>query len=202
MVSETTPPDADAPQARGGKLVVISAPSGAGKTSVARAVLRRHPSLEFSVSATTRPKRGEEVNGKDYHFLTREEFTRRVTAGEFVEWEEIYHEYYGTLKAEVDQALAKGRHLLFDIDVKGGLSIKKQYPEALLIFIRPPSMEILRQRLENRHTESDTTLRRRLERVPMEMNLGERFDRQVVNDVLERAIEEVEEIVRRYLEEE
>ena len=184
-----------------GKLVVISAPSGAGKTSIAREILRLNPSLSFSVSATTRTKRTEETNGKDYFFLTKDEFLRRVEAGEFVEWETIYGNYYGTLKAEVDRALEGGRHLLFDVDVKGGLSIKRQYPEALMVFIRPPSLEILQQRLRDRNTEDVNTLARRLERVPMELDLGNAFEHQVVNDKLPQAIAEVHRIVQKHLQE-
>ena len=184
---------------RRGKLIVISAPSGAGKTTIARAILERNPSLEFSVSATTRVQRTSEVEGRDYFFLTRDEFLRAVEAGEFVEWEEIYGNYYGTLRREVDRALESGRHILFDIDVKGGLSIKKRYPEALLIFIRPPDIEVLRERLRNRRTEDETTFARRLERVPMELAMGDAFDVQVVNDDLDKAIGEVEEYVSHHI---
>ena len=182
-----------------GRLIVISAPSGAGKTSIARAILERTPHTRFSVSATTRPKRDTEREGIDYFFLTKEEFLRRVEAGEFAEWEEIYGEYYGTLRSEIDRALAMGERILFDVDVKGGLSIKRLYPEALLVFIEPPSLDILRERLRNRKTEDPETLRRRLARVPMEMELGKSFDHQVVNDRLDRAIGEVEQIVQQYL---
>lgn len=182
-----------------GRLIVISAPSGAGKTSIARAILERTPHTRFSVSATTRPMRETEREGVDYFFLTKEEFLRRVEAQEFAEWEEIYGDYYGTLRSEIDRALATGERILFDVDVKGGLSIKRLYPEALLVFIEPPSLEILRERLRNRRTEDPETLRRRLARVPMEMELGKSFDHQVVNDRLDRAIGEVEQIVQQYL---
>lgn len=183
-----------------GRLIVISAPSGAGKTSIAQEILRRNPSLVFSVSATTRARRANEVEGKAYFFLTKGEFVRRVQQGEFVEWDEIYGNCYGTLIAEIDAALAVGKHLLFDVDVKGGLSIKNRYPQALLVFIAPPSVEVLRERLVARHTESLETLARRLERVPLEMTLGKRFDYRVVNDDLTTAIENVQKIVSYYLE--
>lgn len=183
----------------GGKLVVISAPSGAGKTTIARAMLAAHPSLEFSVSATTRPMRQNEEHGRDYFFLSREEFTSRVQAGDFVEWEEIYGNYYGTLKAEIDRAMLAGRHLLFDVDVNGGLSIRGRYPRALLIFVRPPSVEILRERLSKRKTEDPATIARRMERVPMEMEKGREFDHQIVNDDLTRAIAEADALVETYL---
>jgi guanylate kinase len=161
--------------------------------------MKRNPSLGFSVSATTRAKRVGEVDGKDYFFLTKEEFKRRVGAGEFVEWEELYGDHYGTLKSEVDRALGAGRHLLFDVDVKGGLSIKRHYPEALLIFIRPPSFEVLKDRLLKRQTEDNVTLKRRLDRVPMELEMGNTFDHQVVNDELDRAIREVQSLVEQHL---
>ena len=184
----------------GGKLVVISAPSGAGKSTIARAIMAAHPAMGFSVSATTRAPRAGEQDGREYYFLSRTEFDRRVSAGEFVEWEEIYGDRYGTLKSEVDRKLAAGHQLLFDIDVKGGLSIRAAYPGALLIFIRPPSLAALEERLRGRRTEDPGTLARRLERVPLEMAMGAQFDHQVVNDDLPRAIAEVEGIVSTYLQ--
>ena len=190
---------AETPKTGGGKLVVLSAPSGAGKTTIAREIMSRIPLLQFSVSATTRPARPGEVEGKDYFFLTKHEFRRRVDAGGFVEWEELYGDFYGTLRRETDLALQQGRHLLFDVDVRGGLSIRRNYPEALLIFIRPLNMSVLQERLRNRRTESDTTLARRLERVPMELEQGELFDYQVVNDQLAQAVQEVQKIVEHHL---
>lgn len=187
----------DSRTVRRGHLIVISAPSGAGKTSIARAILARHPGMRFSVSATTRPLRTGEVDGRDYFFLSRMEFERRVAAGAFAEWEEIYGDLYGTLRSEIDSAVAAGENLLFDVDVKGGLSIKTLYPDAVTVFVRPPSVEALRERLQSRQTEDAAKVARRMERVPMELSLGERFDHRVVNDVLERAIDEVDEIIHR-----
>ncbi len=179
---------------------MVSAPSGAGKTTIAHELLLRIPSLQFSVSATTRPARPGETEGVDYFYLTKEEFQRRVRAGEFVEWEEIYGDYYGTLRSEIDRALSAGRHLLFDIDVKGALSIKRQYPDAFLLFIRPPSLEALMDRLRNRRTEDEARLARRLERVPMELAEGRAFDAEIVNDDLQRAIGEARQRVETYIQ--
>lgn len=184
---------------RQGKLVVVCAPSGSGKTTIAREIMRLSPSLTFSVSATTRARRADEVDGRDYFFLTKEVFKQRVAAGEFVEWEEIYGDYYGTLKSEVERALTTGRHLMFDVDVNGGLSIKRKYPQALIIFIKLPSVEALRQRLANRRTEDELTVAKRMERVPMELEKGKQFDYQVVNDELSRAVDEAQKIVQHYL---
>jgi guanylate kinase len=179
-----------------GKLIVISAPSGSGKTTIANALLRRHPEFMFSVSATTRAKRPNEKHGKHYYFLTKEEFKQAIEKNELVEWEEIYGNYYGTLKHVVDGALTQGKIVLFDVDVNGGLSIKKQYPEdAVLIFIKPPSLEDLKRRLQRRNTEDDVQLKHRLDRVPMELDRGLLYDYSVVNDDLNKAIDEVDEIV-------
>ncbi len=183
-----------------GKLIVVSAPSGAGKTTIVKAILAKHPSLLFSVSATTRPIRPGEVDGKDYFFLSRQEFERRIGIGQLVEWEEIYGNLYGTLRTEVDKALSAGKTMLFDIDVKGALSIKQQYPaDAVLIFIRPPSIDVLRSRLSNRKTEDEATLTRRLDRVPMELRMQDQFDFHVVNDDLQTAVGEVEAIIAQHV---
>ena len=180
-----------------GKLIVIAAPSGCGKTTIAKAILTKYPAMLFSVSATTRPIRDGEINGKDYFFLTKAEFEERIRIGDLVEWEEIYGNYYGTLKSEIDRALQKGYVMLFDVDVKGALSIRRHFPnDSVLIFINPPSFEVLKKRLEDRNTENPETLKRRLERVPLEMEQGRQFDFQVINDDLQKAINEVDEIVR------
>jgi guanylate kinase len=183
-----------------GRLIVLSAPSGSGKTTIARAIMKNYPAIIFSVSATTRSRRSGEQDGKDYYFLSRQEFERRIKAGELVEWEEIYGDLYGTLKSEIEKALKDGRIMLFDVDVKGALSIKQHYAEALLIFIKPPSVASLKQRLTGRKTEDESALGRRLERVPMELELGSRFDHQIVNDDLAHAIAAVEEIVAKHTE--
>ncbi len=179
-----------------GLLIVVAAPSGSGKTTIAKAVMQRHPEILFSVSATTRTMRPGETHGKDYFFLTREEFETRIAANDLIEYEEIYGNLYGTLKSEVDRALAAGRVMLFDVDVKGALSIKRLYrDDALLIFISPPSVDELRRRLENRKTEDAATVERRMARVAMELELGKEFDVRVVNDDLDRAVNEVNALV-------
>lgn len=180
-----------------GKLFVLSAPSGSGKTSIAKAILAAFPDMTFSVSATTRKQRPGEVHGKDYFFLSKEDFERKRNLGELVEWEEVFLNFYGTLKSEVDKALRGGERMLFDVDVKGALSIQAAYPEhAVLIFIRPPTLEELERRLSSRKTEDAETIARRLARASMELKEGERFDHTVVNDDLERSIGEVASIVR------
>jgi len=182
---------------RRGMLLVVSAPSGAGKTTIVKEILRRIPSFKFSVSATTREKRPGEINGKDYFFLSRDEFEKRIANGDLVEHEEIYSDYYGTLKSEVEKAAAKGEDIVFDVDVNGGLSIKRIFPEAVTIFVKPPSIDSLRRRLEGRGSESVAQIKRRMERVPMELEKGARFDYIVVNDDLKSAIAQVFDIIER-----
>ncbi len=181
-------------------LIALSAPSGCGKTTIAHAIMQRHPEILFSVSATSRPRRATEVDGKDYFFLPKEDFEQKIKNNELVEWELIYGNYYGTLKREIDRALGLGNSMLFDIDVNGALSIKRQYPnDSLLIFIEPPNLEELINRLKNRKTEDPETLRRRLDRVPMEMEKRRLFDMCVVNDDLERAVNEVDSLIARFV---
>jgi guanylate kinase len=176
-------------------LIVISGPSGCGKTTIARALLRRHAEMHFSVSATTRARRANEIDGHDYHFITREEFQAKIRRDELAEWEQIYDDFYGTPLSEI--AATGGGAVLFDIDVKGALSIKRKYPaQSLLIFVRPPSLEVLAERLRNRKTESAEALKKRLERATMELELAKEFDHTVTNDVLEEAIARADAIVR------
>lgn len=182
------------------RLFVVSAPSGGGKTTIVKAVLERHPDFEFSVSATTRTKRAAEEDGKDYFFLHKEEFERLISEDALVEHEEIYGYYYGTLKREVDRALRGGKCMVFDVDVQGGLSIKKLYGDrAVLMFIEPPSILVLENRLRNRKTEDEVTFQKRIARVASELEIGKQFDYRIVNDTLLHAIDEVDEIIKRQL---
>jgi guanylate kinase len=172
-----------------GKLIVISAPSGAGKTTIVKQIMKARPDLEFSVSATSRAKRTGETDGTDYFFLTVEEFKTRIDGNLFLEWEEVYgNQYYGTLRSEIKRIWAEGKHVIFDVDVKGGLNIKNQYPEiTLAIFISPPSIEALRQRLEGRGTDDRKSIQKRLDKAEEELGHAGDFDLVVVNDNLEIA---------------
>lgn len=178
-------------------LVALSAPSGAGKTTIARALLEAMPGARFSISATTRARRQNETHGVDYYFFTREEFEARIAAGGMVEYEEIFGNYYGTLRSETERALHGSELLIFDIDVKGALSLKRLFPdEAVLIFIQPPSLEELRSRIEKRGANSPEDMENRLARAAWEMKQAANFDYTVVNDDLDRAIEDVISIVQ------
>jgi guanylate kinase len=183
------------------KLIIVTAPSGAGKTTIVRHLLDRFDSLAFSVSATTRPMRSHEVEGKDYYFLSLEEFQTRVSRGEFLEWEEVYPSmYYGTLKSEIDRLGALGKNIIFDIDVMGALNIKRIGGErALSLFVAPPSLETLRQRLRRRRTESTESLRARMARAEREMGYRDQFDVVLINDWLEEALLRAEAIVGAFL---
>ena len=181
-------------------LFALSAPSGAGKTTIARSILRQFPALRFSVSATTRAQRPREADGKDYFFLTRDDFERRIAAGGLVEWEEIYGNLYGTLRSEIDRVRAEGGHMLFDIDVKGALSIKRLYgDETVTIFIRPPDLAALRQRLEHRGTDDAETIDRRMQRAAWELDQAPHFDHIVLNDDLARSIPAVADLITAHL---
>ncbi len=185
-------------QKKSGKIVVISAPSGAGKTSIARLLLSRYPTWRFSVSATTRPRRSHEVDGYDYYFLGREDFEQRIDRGEFIEWEEFFGSYYGTPAYEVERLMNDDgvEKILFDIDVKGALSIRKAFPDdTVLVFVAPPSVEVLQERLLGRQTETEESIQRRMKRVRMELEMQGEFDYIVVNDDLERAADDLARFV-------
>ncbi|MDR2978928.1 MAG: guanylate kinase [Bacteroidales bacterium] len=184
------------------KLIILSAPSGTGKTSIMKHVLGQGLSLSFSISATNRLPRGNEKNGRDYYFLSTAEFKEKVVCGEFLEWEEVYPgRFYGTLRSEVSRIWADGKSVVFDIDVLGGLNIKEQFGEqALAIFIKPPSMESLRERLEIRGTETEESLKERLAKAEFELSFEDRFDVTVVNERLEKAQQEVVAIVKNFIQ--
>lgn len=184
-----------------GKVLIFSAPSGSGKTTIVKHLLARFPELEFSISATSRAPRGEERDGVDYYFMNAAEFAARVEAGEFVEWEEVYAgTCYGTLRAEIERIWDRGHVAVFDVDVVGALNIKKLFDEqALSVFIMPPSVEVLRMRLEGRGTDSPEAIERRLAKADQEIGYAPRFDRVVVNDDLERAYAEAVQVVGAFL---
>ena len=181
-----------------GKVIVLSAPSGTGKSSIIKRLLE-YPELNlgFSVSATSRAPRGAEQHGVEYYFISHEEFKRRADAGDFVEWEEVYPgTCYGTLKSEVTRVTEAGRNLIMDIDVKGGLNVKQCFgDQALTIFILPPSKEELERRLRGRGTDAEEVIRKRLDKADFELSFAPQFDVRVVNDDLERAVEEVRRLI-------
>jgi len=182
-----------------GKIIILSAPSGTGKSTIINRLMQDEGlRLGFSVSATSRKPRGQEVDGKDYFFLSEEEFQRRIDRGEFVEWEEVYAgTRYGTLESEVERVTSSGRNLIMDVDVKGALNIKKRFGrEALSIFIMPPGISVLEQRLRSRATDSEETIARRLAKAEYEMGFAGKFDTVVVNDSLDEAVKEVDGKIR------
>jgi guanylate kinase len=183
------------------KLIIVTAPSGAGKTTIVHHLLQKFEALAFSVSATNRAKRAYETDGKDYYFLTSHAFKRLVDEGSFLEYEEVYDDqYYGTLRREVERLWQLGKCIIFDVDVKGALNIQKAYPkEALSVFIKPPSKEILLERLQNRKTETPESLRKRIARATEELTYEKCFDKIIVNDDLEKALKKADTIVRSFL---
>lgn len=183
------------------KLIIFSAPSGSGKTTVVRHLLDVVPNLEFSISATTRPIRAGEKHGHDYYFYTNEEFAKAVANDEFLEHEEVYEGvYYGTLKSEVERLWDEGKSVIFDLDVEGGLTIKKYYKnQALALFLRPPSVDILIDRLRSRNTETEEQLAVRIAKVRSELKFEQRFDKVIVNDVLSDTFVTAENIVGNFL---
>ena len=179
-----------------GKLIALSAPSGAGKSTICKHLLERNPDFRLSISATTRAPRFSEKDGVDYFFLDTADFLARAKRGEFLEFEEVHGNYYGTLRSTIEQFLDEGKTVLLDIDVNGALNIKQNFPTALLIFIKPPSIEALKTRLRNRKTETSESIERRLQRMPLEYTKGESFDVQVINDDLQQTIIEIERLIR------
>ena len=184
-----------------GKLVIFSAPSGSGKTTIVRELLKRFPQFEFSISATSRQPRGVEQNGADYYFLSGDEFRERVERGEFVEWEEVYAgTCYGTLRSEMERIWQKGNVIVFDVDVMGGINLKRLFADdACSIFIMPPSIEELERRLRGRGTDSEEVIRKRISKADFELSKAPEFDHVVVNDTLAEAVEEATHIIETFL---
>lgn len=185
-----------------GKLIVFSAPSGSGKTTIVRHLLKQENlNLEFSISAATRDARGEEVNGKDYYFISLEEFKSHIKNEDFVEWEEVYRDnFYGTLKSEVERIWALGKNVIFDIDVAGGLRIKHKFPEeTLAVFVKPPSVDELKRRLKQRSTESEEKINMRIAKAHVELATAPQFDVIIKNYDLEVALEEATQLVRDFV---
>ncbi len=185
-----------------GKLIVFSAPSGSGKTTIVRHLLEQEQfNLEFSISATSREARGEEKDGKDYYFISLKEFKQHIKNEDFLEWEEVYRDnFYGTLKEEVHRIWAMGKHVIFDIDVVGGLRIKKKFPErTLAVFVKPPSVDELKIRLKKRKTESEDKINMRIAKASVELATAPQFDHIILNDHLENALEEAEGLVAKFI---
>jgi guanylate kinase len=180
-----------------GKALIFSAPSGSGKTTIVHHLLKNNTDLGFSISASTRDRRGrQEQNGKDYHFLSPEEFKKKIDSNEFIEWEEVYAgNFYGTLKSEIERVWAEGKNVIFDVDVKGGINLKKYFGEkALSVFVKVPSMQVLQERLKDRGTESEESLSRRLFKAKFEMSFQDRFDVVLVNEDLQKSLAEAQRI--------
>lgn len=184
-----------------GKLIIFSAPSGAGKSTLVHHILKCNFNLEFSISATSRLPRGTEINGKDYYFLSQQEFRNKIDNQEFIEYEEVYNgNYYGTLRSEVERIINTGKNLIFDVDVVGGLKIKNIFGDnALALFIAPPSVNALEERLNNRKTDTQEQIKRRVEKAEFEMSFAPKFDFIIVNDHLEHAKKEAESKIKNFL---
>jgi guanylate kinase len=179
----------------GSKFLVLSAPSGGGKTTIAKMLVKRHHKMSISISATTRKKRPQEENGKDYFFLSEKEFRENVDNDNFVEYEEVHGDFYGTLKNRVTELVDQGKTVIFDIDVKGAITIKKKYPESILLFIKPPSMAELKSRLKKRKSETDEAINKRLGRIEYEYEQAKHFDHVIINDNLNHTIEQIEKLI-------
>lgn len=185
-----------------GTIIAISAPSGTGKTTIVKRILKEFPEIIFSVSATTRKKRENETDGVEYFFLSEEEFLKRIENNEFVEWEKVYDYYYGTLKSHVKNAVSDGKSIILEVDVKGALSIKNIFPESVLVYIVPPSLEELEKRLRNRQTESESDFKKRINRAKMELELKDKFDYFIENADLEKAVEDTKSLIKKIIHKE
>jgi guanylate kinase len=185
-----------------GKIIIITAPSGAGKTSITKFLLNKYPKLAFSISAATRQRRGVEKDGVDYYFMSVEEFQEKIKNDEFVEWEMVYEgKYYGTLKSELNRIWSAGKTPILDIDVKGAIHVQQQFPEnSLSIFVQPPSLEELKQRLKGRGTESQESIAIRLNKATYELSFSHSFNKAVINDKLEAACAETETAIKEFTE--
>ncbi len=182
-----------------GEIIVVAAPSGSGKTTIVKRILNKFPEIIFSISATTRKKRDNETNGVEYFFITEEEFKRKIENNEFAEWERFYDYYYGTLKSFIDENIRSQNPVLLELDVNGALSIKKNYHNAHLIYIVPPSKEELIKRLTARNTESEEDLKKRIERAKMELSLKHEFDYLIPNEDLEKAVHDVKSLIKKII---
>lgn len=184
-----------------GKLFIFSAPSGSGKTTIVKNLVKKNLGLEFSISATSRPKRDNEIDKKDYYFITAEDFKEKIQGNDFVEWEEVYdNRFYGTLKTELERIWNQGKHVIFDVDVIGGLNIKKKYQDkALSIFVMPPSVEELAKRLNIRSSDSSKDIEVRLKKAKEELSYAEKFDLIIVNNELKKAISESEKAIKEFI---
>ncbi len=184
-----------------GKLIIFSAPSGAGKSTIVKEIFKEYPQIIFSISATTRPKRKTEIDGKEYFFLTETEFKKKIENDDFIEWEKFYDYYYGTLKSFISGNIKTGKPVLLELDVKGALTIKRLYPYAHLIYISPPSFEELVKRLRQRNTESESDFMKRIDRAKMELSLKDKFDYVIENRELDTAVKEAKSLVKKILKE-
>ena len=184
-----------------GKLIIFSAPSGSGKTTLVKHLMKNIDNLSFSISATSRKMRGNEIDRKDYYFLTADEFRKKIGNEEFVEWEEVYDDkYYGTLKSEVERIITTGQNVVFDVDVVGGVNIKKLYGNnALAIFVMPPSIEVLKNRLQSRGTDNESDIKSRIDKAEYELTFADKFDKVIINDNLEKAQIETVDAVKEFI---
>ena len=185
-----------------GKLIIISAPSGSGKTTIVKQALASDLKLKFSVSACSRSPRTNETHGRDYYFLNSDEFRQKIENNEFIEWEEVYKDnFYGTLKSEVQRIWDSGYSVIFDVDVKGGLNIKRRYPDiSLAIFIKAPSVDELKKRLRNRSTDNEETIKKRIAKAEYELSFAQQFDKIIVNDKLDNAVQETYTSIKEFLD--